>query len=77
MGKNSSFYYLTVRHGRRFAEMYLALGDDEVYTNNLRKAILMERFRLGGRGYKRKSIMDRCYWEQRQKHKSKRKWAKK
>lgn len=70
MGKNSSFYYLTVRHGRRFAEMYLALGDDEVYTNKLRKAILTGAFDCRGRGYHRKPIMDRCYWEQRQKHKS-------
>ena len=70
MGKNSSFYYLTARYGRRFAEMYLALGDDEVYTNKLRKAILMGRFRLGGLGYKRKPIIDRCYMEQRRKHKS-------
>lgn len=77
MGKNSSFYDLTVRYGRRFAEMYLALGDDEVYMNKLRKAILMGKFRLGGRGYHRKPIIDRCYMEQRRKHKSKRKWAKK
>ena len=67
----SAFYDLTCRYGRRFAEMYLALGDDEVFVKKLRKAILTGKFRLGGRGYRRKPIMDRCYWEQRQKHKRK------
>lgn len=70
MGKNSTFYDLTVRYGRRFAEMYFALGDDEVYMNKLRKAILTGMFQLGGRGYHRKPMMDRCYWEQRRKHKN-------
>ena len=73
----TEFYYLTCHYGRRFAEMYLALEDDEVYLNKLRKAILTGAFDCRCRGYKRKPIMDRCYWEQRQKHKSKRKWAKK
>lgn len=72
MIKRSAFYYLTYCHGRRFAEMYLALGDDADYTNILHKATL-----TGKKYPTRRSIMDRCYWEQRQKHKSKRKWAKK
>lgn len=61
----TEFYYLTVRNGRRFAEMYLALGDDETFRNLLRKALF-----VGKRGLGRK-FMDRCYWENRQKHKSK------
>lgn len=77
MIKYSAFYYLTVRHGRRFAEMYLALGDDAAFSNRLAKALLSGAYDCRVRGYRRTSIMDRCYWEQRQKHKSKRKWAKK
>lgn len=64
----TEFYYLTVRYGRRFAEMYLALGDDEVFMNKLRKAILTGKF-----GYTSKPMMDKCYMEQRKKHKSRRK----
>lgn len=77
MGKYSSFYYFTVRYGRRFAEMYLALGDDAAFWNRLAKVLLTRKDDLCTRRYRRESIMDRCYWEQRQKHKSKRKWAKK
>ena len=73
MIKYSAFYDLTCHYGRRFAEMYLALGDDEVFLNKLRKAIFAWKFRCGGHGYARKPMMDRCYWEQRQKHKSRRK----
>lgn len=73
MIKYSAFYDLTCHYGRRFAEMYFALGDDEVFMNKLRKAILTGKFRLGGRGHIRKSMMDKCYMEQRKKHKSRRK----
>lgn len=71
MGKNSSFYDLTCRYGRRFAEMYLALGDNVAFWNRLAKVILTGKYDCCSRRYRRESIMDRCYWEQRQKHKSK------
>lgn len=68
MIKYSAFYDLTCHYGRRFAEIYLALGDDEVFMNKLRKAILAGKFR-----YTCKPMVDKCYMEQRKKHKSRRK----
>ena len=68
MSKNSTFYNLTVRHGRRFAEMYLELGNDAIYTNRLRKSFI-----AGTDISTMRRLMDRCYWEQRRKHKTKRK----